>query len=469
MSGIAGIARSNTSSEVNRMLDEIAYRGTAGREFIETRGTTVGIVYHEHQESFAKCLCKNFTVRDGTSGNFAQAQAKDSRLWLMRDAAGVVPLYYGKTERGELCFASEVKALSLVTCDLHEFPPGHFFDGVKLYPWSVTRETPQYSDTNQVATTEFYDRLIAAIRESVAGYGQEIGVFLSGGLGSSAIAAFACRLPHCKTTTFTIGLPGAPDIEAARTVANFLGTRHYEIIVSGEELVQALSEVIYYLESFEVQLVRSSVLHYLAAKKAAEWAPVILVGDGADSLFAHLRQNREKTLHESNTTHPRPVKHRQNNELLRVDRCGAAHGLTSAAPFLNYRLVDFSTWIPPELELPDRFVRWFLREALASTLPESILHRPQKRFWEGGGVGELLAEWAEECITPEEFAQERTLANGWTLDSPEELLYYRLFRGHFGEMADNPTWVGRTAGIRAGRTDQKVIEREDTLKPRPAF
>lgn len=446
MSGIAGIARSNARSEVGRMLDKIAFRGPAGREVIETTGATLGFVYTECQEPFAGSQCNRCTVRAGDSGHFAQVQAMDGTLWLMRDAAGVAPLYYGKTERGELCFASEVKSLSTVTDDVNEFPPGHFFDGVEMSPWSVFQEYPLLTDSPERIVGTLYEKLVAAIGESI-GVGVDVaGVLLSGGLDSSAVAALACRFPHMKVTTFTIGLPGAPDFDAAHAVADFIGATHREIIVTRDELIEVMPEVIYHLESFNPLLVRSSILHYLAARKAAEYVPIVLVGEGADELFAGYQTHKEIPLSELPAVLVESVKLMHNRGLQRVDRCGAAHGLISTVPFLDHRLATFSLRIPPELKIRNDIEKWCLREALAGILPERLLHRPKAKFWDSGGVRELLADWAKEHISHQEFTQERILANGWVLNSREELMHYRLFRDHFGNVADNPTWVGRTVG-----------------------
>jgi asparagine synthase (glutamine-hydrolysing) len=134
-----------------------------------------------------------------------------------------------------------------------------------------------------------------------------------------------------------------------------------------------------------------------------------------------------------------------NTALQRVDRCAAAHGIVAHTCFLDPPVVDLALGIPVELRLRGTVEKWILRQALKGLLPACVLERPKSKFWQGAGVGELLAEHAERNISDNDFRQERQLPNGWSLNSKEELLCYRLFRERLGELGDL-SWMGRTKG-----------------------
>jgi asparagine synthase (glutamine-hydrolysing) len=446
MARIAGIERGNANAVVDQMLDKVSYQDPVHREVIETRNATLGVVFTEFEKPFATYLQKQSTVRDGMGGHFAQAQATDKSFRLMRDAAGVAPLYYGITKKEEWCFASEVKSLMTVTYDIREFPPGHLFDGIELNSWSAFREDKLHNDSPNIIVEELRKILQTVVIESINEATGDVGVLLSGGVDSAAIAALASSFLNNRIHTFTIGLPDAPDLQAAREVADYIGTTHHNLIVSRDELIEYLPEVIWHLESFDALLVRSSVLHYLIAKMASDYVPIIMVGEGADELFAGYPNHKEIQLSRLPAVLLDSLRNMHNESLQRVDRCGIAHGLTNAVPYLDPRLATFSLGIPPELKVCNGISKWCLREAMAEMIPSSLLNRPRAKFWNSGGVDEMLAEWAGESITFEELTKEQYLPNGWRIDSREELLYYRIFHDHFGKIAEDPTWIGRTIG-----------------------
>ena len=458
MAGIAGITRGNARSIVDRMLEKMIHRGTAWREITEIWNATLGIIYSEHEKSFTNTLQKQSTVRDGMGIHFAQAQATNTAFRLIRDAAGVAPLYYGETDQGELCFASEVKALMTVTNNIHEFPPGYLFDGTEMNSWSVNREVNILIDSPELIVRELRETLLAAVIESIDVAAQDVGVLLSGGLDSTVITALANNILTNRIHTFTIGLDGAPDLSAAHEVADWLGTTHHSLIVTRDDLIEYLPEVIWHLESFDALLVRSSLLHYLIAEMASNYVPFIMVGEGSDELFAGYPVHREIQLSKLPAVLLKSLKNMHNKSLQRVDRCGTAHGLHTTTPYLDPRVVAFSLRIPPELKVCNGIGKWCLREAVEDMLPISILNRRRAKFWNSGGVDEMLAEWARESISFEEFKNEQTLPNGWRLDSREELMYYRIFRDQFGGIAKDPTWVGRTIGAPFEKHEQVTIQ-----------
>jgi asparagine synthase (glutamine-hydrolysing) len=443
MTAIAGIARANKSDLIESMLEKMTHRGGAWRDILEEKTTTLGMIGLKIQENALVSLKHNGIAQDGFApGCSAQVQATSNGFLLKRDPIGVAPLYYGWTKDGEFCFASEVKGLLLTTTDIHELPPGHMFDGQKLEPYyQLAVQTPSSDPPEQIAG-ELRRRLKLAVEKSI-GDGN-VGSWLSGGLDSSTMAALA--RPHVNHLhTFAAGLPGAPDLEYARQMADHIHSEHHEIIVGPDEILAILPEVIYYLESFDALLVRSSVLNYLVARLASQFVPAVFSGEGGDELFAGYDYIKDLKPEELPAELIDITSRLHNTALQRVDRCASAHGTVPHVCFLDPEVVDYALRIPVECKLRGRVEKWILRQAVADLLPDAILYRPKAKFWQGAGIEDLLARYAEEHVTANDFQQERTLPNGWRLNSKEELLYYRIFKKQFGAI-ENLDWMGRTKG-----------------------
>jgi asparagine synthase (glutamine-hydrolysing) len=440
MSGIAGIAQPGKQNDVKRMLDKIAHRG-AETKIVETDRFTLGVTQAHAQPAAIEQLQQMHVAGDQAGeGHFALAGGDD--LVLKRDPLGVAPLYFGQTKDGVLCFASEVKGLLAQTRDIHELPPGHTFDGQQLEAYFQLENQPALEEPPESIARELRRRLEKAVEKN-AGRGN-VGAWLSGGLDSSSLAALA--RPHCQPFhTFTAGLAGAPDIEHAQYVAQFIHSVHHVMYVELDGLLAVLPEVIYYLESFDAWLVRSSIMNYLVAKVASDYVPAVFSGEGGDELFAGYEYLKtldpaklpEELIDITSRLH--------NTALQRVDRSASAHGTVAYTALLNPEVVDYALRIPVEYKLRAGVEKWILRQALAGALPTSVLERTKAKFWEGAGVEDLLARHAEEKVSDFDFELERRLPNGWILNSKEELLYYRIFREHFGTLG-NLSWMGRTKG-----------------------
>jgi asparagine synthase (glutamine-hydrolysing) len=213
--------------------------------------------------------------------------------------------------------------------------PGHLFDGIELNSWSAFREDKLHNDSPNIIVEELRKTLQTVVIESINEATGDVGVLLSGGLDSAAIAALASSFLNNRIHTFTIGLPDAPDLQAAREVADYIGTTHHNLIVSRDELIEYLPEVIWHLESFDALLVRSSVLHYLIAKMASDYVPIIMVGEGADELFAGYPNHKEIQLSRLPAVLLDSLRNMHNESLQRVDRCGIAHWIPDWQPSLS--------------------------------------------------------------------------------------------------------------------------------------
>lgn len=441
MAGIAGIARRGASEMVQRMLEKIAHRGPAGSAITQGKNATLGVCWPHPQATAGTRLHASATAWDENSdGHFAFVA--DNPLTLRRDSLGLAPLYYGHTVDGTLCFASEVKALLVATHDVHEAPCGHSGNGecFERY-YHLAPQTP-INETPETLARELRRCLGIAVEKHI-GEGP-VGSWLSGGLDSSLIAALA--RPYVPTLhTFAVGTKGAPDLRFAREVATFIRSDHHEIVVTLEDMLAALPEVIYFLESFDALLVRSSITNYLAARRAAGYVPAVFSGEGGDELFAGYEYLKAVPLEHLAEELIDITGRLHNTALQRVDRCAAAHGCVAYVPFLEPEVVYYALRIPVEFKLQGGVEKWILRQAAAGLLPKSVLKRPKAKFWQGAGVGEQLAQYAQEHISDPDFVQERQLPNGWQVNTKEELLYYRIFRQHFGPVEDL-SWMGRTKG-----------------------
>lgn len=451
MSGIAGIAAAGEKARVERMLDRMAYRGRAGRAVVERHNAVLGVVRSQAQASAYSDSPDTIGVRDSAGpGHLAQAEIGARGLLLTRDQLGVAPLYYGRTADGKLAFASEVKSLLAVTRDVRELSPGcRCYDSREERYFELQLSEPISAPPERIAQ-ELRQRLTTAVERCIeASSGCEVGSWLSGGIDSSAMAALA-RPQQSQMATFAAGVAGAPDLEYARSVADFLGTKHHEVVVDVQAMVAVLPQVIWHLESFDALLVRSSITNYLVARVASEHVPAVFSGEGGDELFAGYAYLQPFSLQELPAELLDITGRLHNTALQRVDRSAAAHGLLAHVPFLDPEVFSYALSVPAAHKLRDGIEKWILRRALAGLLPQQVLNRRKAKFWEGAGVGEQLAAYAAERISDADFYRERRLPNGWELNSKEELMYYRIFRDHFGEMNDL-SWMGRTKGV--PRTD----------------
>ncbi len=444
MGGIAGILESGKRSDVEHMLDKISHRGKAGRAILEYDHCTLGAVWTSVEAGKMRNLKQEGIVRDEVAdGHYVRVEVSNGKLLITRDQLGVAPLYYGKTESGSLCFASEVKSLLPFTLDVKEFPPGQRYDGNKWSTYfSLQKREPLADEPNNVAK-ELHNRLADSIKKFISRAGV-VGSWLSGGIDSSTMAALA--RPHVSTLhTFAAGMPDAPDLKYAREVADFIQSEHHEVKVSLDDLLSVLSEVIYHLESFDALLVRSSITNYLVARAASKYVPAVLSGEGGDELFAgyeYLKSLDPAVLPDELVDITSRL---HNTALQRVDRCASAHGTVAHVGFLDPDVVDYAFRIPAAFKLKDKTEKWILRRAMIGALPDGVLTRTKAKFWEGAGVTNLLEREAERHISDQEFRRERKLPNGWILNTKEELLYYRIFHTHFGDLK-NLSWMGRTKG-----------------------
>jgi len=345
-------------------------------------------------------------------GMFAFVLATRKRVIAARDPLGIKPLYLARLGGG-YAFASELKAFDGVAVDAIEaIPPGSLYDSRD--GWRQWYRTPQgaaaIDETLDVARTARELRLV--LEEAVAKWmvaDVDVGSFLSGGLDSSIIAALAqkARLEAGKgpLKTFSVGTEGAPDLLAARSVADHIGADHHEYIFTVDDVAQNLPHVIYHLESADVDLVRSAIPTLFAARLARAHVKAVLTGEGADELFAgyayhHGYVDDPRDLADELT---RSLGAMHNINLQRVDRVTMAESLEARTPFLDRELIGFAQSIPAALKLrrtdPEALEstgetteKWILRKACADLLPTKLVWRKKAQFDEGSGTVDALGE-----------------------------------------------------------------------------
>ncbi|CAN5832373.1 asparagine synthase B [soil metagenome] len=339
---------------------------------------------------------------DRLDGMFAFVLCDGEKLIAARDPLGIKPLYMASMGAG-LAFASEVKAFDGVPVgEITALPPGHLFDTRSgLRRWHRMPHGASASESG-LDVEDLIRELRLVLEEAVRKWSMSdvgFGAFLSGGLDSSIVAALANRALNGGLRTFAVGVKGSPDLAAARRVATHIGSQHHELQFTAADIAGAFDEVIYHLESPDVDLVRSAVPTHFAALLASRHVKVTLTGEGADELFAgyayHKPYAAQPVALAAEITRSLGTMH--NINLQRVDRITMAHGLEARPPFLDRDLIAFAQTIPVEFKLHQEpngpiVEKWILRKACEDLLPPDIVWRTKAQFDEGSGLVDSLQE-----------------------------------------------------------------------------
>jgi len=371
---------------------------------------------------------------------------------LARDPIGVMPLFYGRDEHGHLFVASEMKALEGTCRTYQDFPPGCFLTDETPEP--VRYYQPGWRDYESVGDRP-YDagRLRDALERAVERQlmcDVPYGVLLSGGLDSSLIAALAKRFSRMRVEThgrdeawwpqlhsFAIGLEGAPDLAAARTVALSLGTVHHELHYTIQEGLDALSDVIRHIETFDVTTIRASTPMYLMARRIkAMGIKMVLSGEGSDEIFGgYLYFHKAPNAEELHAETVRKLEQLHKFDCLRANKSMAAWGVEARVPFLDREFLDVAMSFDPAEKMPgaERMEKHALRQAFEGFLPEEILWRQKEQFSDGVGYGwiDALKALAEAEVDDDRLAAAEYRFPVNPPASKEAYLYRALFEEHF--------------------------------------
>jgi len=368
---------------------------------------------------------------------------EDGHVWLGRDPLGVKPLYWAHHD-DQVLVASELHAFPAhARPDVEEFPPGHFWtpDGglqafVDLHDDPLGGAEPVGEDfgTRAAAEEAVRETLVTAVHERMMA-DVPVGVFLSGGLDSSIIAAILAREsePDSVVHSFAAGTPGSSDLAAARVVADALGLEHHERVYTDDDVVEVLPRVVAATESYEPSLIRSAVPNYLLSELAARHVKVVLTGEGADELFAgyhHLRELDEESLRDALVDGVASLHHLN---LQRCDRVTMAHGLEARVPFLARNMLAVAQRIPIAWKLlgEDGQEKRLLREAFSGWIPEEILWRRKEQFGDGSGTADAMDRVTDSLVPDADWTAVR-FEGLPPARTREELGYQRIFAEHLG-------------------------------------
>lgn len=368
-------------------------------------------------------------------GDFAFVYTDGKHVMAARDPVGVRPLFYTRYAKDSIAFASEVKALLFLNSPVHVFPPGTFYDScvddfITYHSgyWHIKTHVPYENKLREV--------LEDAVKVRLENTERDIGFLLSGGLDSSLIASIAQRMIG-DITTFSIGLEGSPDLEAARKVAKFLGSNHHEVTFTVEEGFKVLPDVIQSLESYDTTTIRASVPMWLLCRyiKEKTTCRYIFSGEGADELLGgYLYFKNAPGVREHAAESMRRLKLIHQFDGLRADRCAGAHGLDLIVPFLDIHFIREVFAINQKQKIGS-CEKKVLREAFIGYLPEEILWRQKDGMSDAVGTGWVgfLRSHAENLISDNAFMVSKAVCSEHnTPVSKEEVFYREIFWKFYG-------------------------------------
>ena len=388
---------------------------------------------------------------NGIFGFALYDQERDSYL-IARDHMGIIPLYMGWDSNGTFYVASELKALEGVCSKIELFPPGHYLTSEMDAPkqW-YTRDWSTYDTVAEAETSidALHDALSDAVHRQLMS-DVPYGVLLSGGLDSSITSALAKKFAAKRVESndeqsawwpqlhsFSVGLEGSPDLAAARKVADHIGTVHHEIEFTIQEGLDAIRDVIYHLETYDITTVRASTPMFLMARMIKSLGiKMVLSGEGADELFGgYLYFHKAPNAQEFHEETVRKLDKLHQYDCLRANKSLAAWGIEGRVPFLDKEFIDVAMRINPKDKMinGERMEKWVLRKAFEKYLPESVAWRQKEQFSDGVGYSwiDTLKEVVESEVTDEQMANAHYRFPVQTPQNKEEFYYRSIFESHF--------------------------------------
>lgn len=426
-------------------------------------------LYEEYGEEFVNMLDGMFS--------FVLLDKRDNSFIAARDAIGITPLYMGWGLDGSIWFASEMKALSDDCERFTYFPPGHIYSSKsgELRRWYnptwFSEQIPSGPYEPLVLRKAFEKAVVKRLMTDVP-----FGVLLSGGLDSSLVASVASRYLAVSEAaqqwgsqlhTFCIGIKGSPDLKAAKEVADYLGTRHHEFHFTVQEGIDAIEQVIYHIETYDVTTIRASTPMFLMSRKIrALGVKMVLSGEGSDEIFGgylyfHKAPNKEE-FHEETC---RKIKALHLYDCLRANKSTSAWGVEARVPFLDKEFIDLAMGIDPEWKMikPDlgRIEKWVLRNAFDDEhnpyLPKHILYRQKEQFSDGVGYSwiDRLKEHVNDQVTDAMLAKASFVYPENTPTTKEGYYYRTIFERFFPK---NPARSTVPGGPSVACSTAKAVE-----------
>ncbi|MBE7632946.1 asparagine synthase B [Tenacibaculum finnmarkense genomovar ulcerans] len=383
---------------------------------------------------------------------FALYDVEKDEYFVARDHMGIIPLYIGWDQNGTFYVASELKALEGTCAKIELFPPGHYMsskDGKFVQWYKRDWEDYQAVKDNETSIAEVKEALEAAVHRQLMS-DVPYGVLLSGGLDSSVISAIAKKYSQKRIESddtsaawypqlhsFSVGLDGSPDLAAAQKVADHIGTVHHEIKFTIQEGLDAIKDVIYNIETYDITTIRSSTPMYLMARVIKSMGvKMVLSGEGADEIFGgylyfHKAPNAEE-FHEETV---RKLEKLHMYDCLRANKSLMAWGIEGRVPFLDKEFMDVAMRINPQDKMINgqRMEKWVIRKAFEDMLPESVAWRQKEQFSDGVGYSwiDTLKEVVDKEVTDEQLANAKFRFPIQTPTNKEEFYYRTIFEEHF--------------------------------------
>ena len=383
---------------------------------------------------------------------FALYDTHKDEYFVSRDHMGIIPLYMGWDQNGTFYVASELKALEGVCTKIELFPPGHYLTSSSDAPiqW-YSRDWMNYDSVkeNETNIQDLHDSLSAAVRRQLMS-DVPYGVLLSGGLDSSVTSALA-KLYASKRIeadddqaawwpqlhSFAVGLEGSPDLDAAAKVAKHIDTVHHEVKFTIQEGLDAIRDVVYHLETYDITTIRASTPMYLMARAIkALGIKMVLSGEGADELFGgYLYFHKAPTAKDFHDETVRKLDKLHQYDCLRANKSLASWGIEGRVPFLDKEFMDVAMRINPKDKMitSDRMEKWVIRKAFEQYLPESVAWRQKEQFSDGVGYDwiDTLKEVVEKNVSDEQMQNAHFKFPVQTPQNKEEFYYRSIFEEHF--------------------------------------
>jgi asparagine synthase (glutamine-hydrolysing) len=385
-----------------------------------------------------------FVIYDETNNTYLVA----------RDHIGIIPLYTGYDEHGNFYVASEMKALVPVCKTVSEFPPGHYLDSstgklVKYYQrdW-MSYDAVKDNETNLEDLKAAFEKSVKSHLMSDVPYA----VLLSGGLDSSLVSAVAAQYVAKRVEdgdqsdawwprlhSFAVGLEGAPDLLAAKKVADMIGTVHHEIHFTIQEGLDAIRDVIYFLETYDTTTIRAATPMYLMTRKIkAMGIKMVLSGEGADEIFGgYLYFHKAPNAKEFHEETVRKLDRLHMFDCARANKSTSAWGVEARVPFLDKEFIDVAMRLNPKDKMcvDGKMEKWILRKAFDDNtyLPDEVLWRQKEQFGDGVGYSwiDSIRDFVAEQVTDQQLANAGFRFPINTPDTKEGYFYRTIFEGYF--------------------------------------
>ncbi|MDO4475254.1 MAG: asparagine synthase B [Lachnospiraceae bacterium] len=364
--------------------------------------------------------------------------AKKQQLVAARDPIGIRPLFYGYTAQGEILFASEAKNLVGLTDEIRPFPPGYYYaDGEFVCYRDMTEVKSVSEDDLETACGKIHDKLVAGVEKRLDA-DAPLGFLLSGGLDSSLVCAISAKILKKPIRTFAIGMStDAIDLKYAKEVADYIGSDHQEIIITKEDVLEALPEVISVLGTYDITTIRASIGMYLICKAIHQQTDVrvLMTGEISDELFGYKYTDFAPDAQSFQDEAAKRIRELYMYDVLRADRCISSNSMEARVPFGDLDFVEYVMSIDPEMKLNKyNKGKYLLRHAFEGDyLPYSILMREKAAFSDavGHSMVDYLKAFAEEKYTQEEYEALRGKYDFATPFTKESLLYREIFEQYY--------------------------------------